>query len=209
MVFQLGVMQNSEVERWELAQNTYSRCNHLRSWLVIWAYSYYFQCWFMIQANFLLACFLNSQISSNRNEIPASKCIISGPGEKRRTVDHYLVLKASSFICTYLRGAFSWWIESSTAEVLTPSWKVSESVIVGSAQVLEVDVVPIARGLDVGERSDWLCPARPFIGSKWVSSSIVGRKCSIAKTLPTNLDFDFQRGIWYNAGCGLSASNTN
>jgi hypothetical protein len=68
----------------------------------------------------------------------------------------------------------------------------------GSSSYVRVDVKPIIEiggGLDGEGRSEWSCPAEQFVGSKSLGSSLstVGRKRRIAKTLPTNLDF--QNGI--------------
>jgi hypothetical protein len=75
---------------------------------------------------------------------------------------------------------------------------VSDCAMTGWARVDVEPITAVASGLDEGWRSERSCPAGPFVGSKWLDSSlsIVGRKRRIAKTLPANLDLDFQKGIW-------------
>ena len=65
--------------------------------------------------------------------------------------------------------------------------------MVGPVYVDVKPLVGISSGLDLGPR-----PARSFVGFKWrVSSlSVAGRIHRIANTLPENLDFDSQNGIW-------------
>jgi hypothetical protein len=78
--------------------------------------------------------------------------------------------------------------------------KVSDCAIIGSARVDVELIIAVGSSLDGGGRSkrSCRCPAGLFVGSQWLGSSllsIVGRKRRIAKTLPANLDFDFQKGI--------------
>lgn len=73
----------------------------------------------------------------------------------------------------------------------------SDCAIIGSGRVDVKPIIEIGGGLNEGERSGRSCPARSSVGSKYLGSSlsVVGRKRRMAKTLPANLDLDFQNGI--------------
>ena len=74
--------------------------------------------------------------------------------------------------------------------------EMSDCAITGSARVDVRPITGVGMGLAGEGRSEWSRPST--VGSKWLDSpvSVVGRKRRIAKTLPANLDLDFQKGIW-------------
>lgn len=83
--------------------------------------------------------------------------------------------------------------------------EVSDCAILGSARVDVKPIIEVGSGLDGGGWSERSWPVGPFVGSKCVgtSLSIVGFKRRLAKTLPANLDFGPQKGIWI---CRLEAT---